>query len=78
VLEVDNLKQIIKELLEGTEERIIARMHAYHEKRMATLDAHQKMMRACLGQTEANTEKIDPGMMQSAEEHQDVPIGVGR
>jgi hypothetical protein len=48
-------------------------MNAYHEKRMAVLVAHQKRMMACLRQTEANTEKIDPGMMHSAEEHQDIP-----
>jgi hypothetical protein len=40
---------------------------------MAMLDAHQKMMIACLGETVANKEKINPGMMQSVEEHQDVP-----
>jgi hypothetical protein len=48
-------------------------MDAFHEKRMAMLEAQQKRMMACLGQTEANTEKIDPEMMQSTEEHQDVP-----
>jgi hypothetical protein len=38
-------------------------------------DAYEKRMMACLGQTEANTEKTeqDTEMIQSAEEHQDVP-----
>jgi hypothetical protein len=51
----------------GRNGRIIASMDAYHEKRMAMFDA-------CLGQAEANTTKTvpDPGMMQSAGEHQDV------
>jgi hypothetical protein len=39
-MEMDNLKQMIKKLLEGTEERIIASMDAYHEKRMAMFDAN--------------------------------------
>jgi hypothetical protein len=55
-------------------QEFLARMDAYHEKRMAILDAHQKRMIACLGETDANTEKINPGMMQSVEEHQEVPI----
>jgi hypothetical protein len=74
-----SMQQIIEILAKAKADRkadkeeILARMDAYHQKRMAMLDAHQKRMRACLGQTEANTEKIDPGMMQSTEEHQDVP-----
>jgi hypothetical protein len=46
----------------------------YHKKRMSMLDAHHKSIMACLGQTEA-TEKTDPDieMMQSAEEHQEIP-----
>jgi hypothetical protein len=41
---------------------------------MAMLDAHQKRMTACFGQTEANTKiEQNPDMMQSAEEHQDMP-----
>jgi hypothetical protein len=37
----------------------------------AMFNVYEKRMMACLGQTEANTEKIeqDPGMMQSMEEH---------
>jgi hypothetical protein len=59
----------------ANQEELLARMDAYHEKRMAKFDAYEKRMVACLGQTEANIEKIeqDPGMMQSVEEHQDVP-----
>jgi hypothetical protein len=39
----------------------------------AMVDACHKEMMACLGKTEANTEKTDPdqGMMQSTEEHQE-------
>jgi hypothetical protein len=33
-----------------------------------------KKLIACLGESDANTEKINPGMMQSVEEHQDVLI----
>jgi hypothetical protein len=42
---------------------------------MAMFDAYEKRMMACLGQTEANKEKTvpDPEMMQSVEEHQEVP-----
>jgi hypothetical protein len=42
---------------------------------MATLDAHHERMMARLGKTEADTEKTepDPGMMQSTEEHQEIP-----
>jgi hypothetical protein len=47
--------------------RMETKIESYHEKRMAMFDAYEKRMMACLGQTEANTEKIeeDPGMMQS-------------
>jgi hypothetical protein len=46
-------------------------MDAYHEKRMAMLDAYEKSIMACLGQAVADTKKIeqDPGMIQSVEEH---------
>jgi hypothetical protein len=41
--------------------------------RMDTMfDAYEKRTMSCLGETDANTEEIDPGMMQSVEEHQDV------
>jgi hypothetical protein len=63
---------MFEQLLAG-QARLLKRMDAYHEERMAMLDAHQKRMTACLGETDANTEKINPGMMQSVEKHQDVP-----
>jgi hypothetical protein len=64
-----------QEKMAADKEDFLARMDAIHEKRMAMLDAHQKRMTACLGEMDANTEKIelDTGMMQSIEEHQDVP-----
>jgi hypothetical protein len=62
-----------QEKMVADKEDFLARMDAFHEKRMAMLEAQQRRMIACLGQTDANTEKMDPGMMQSAEEHQDVP-----
>jgi hypothetical protein len=41
------------------------------------VDAYHERMMACLGKTEADTEKTepDPGMMQSTEEHQEIPKG---
>jgi hypothetical protein len=74
MMEMDNLKQIIKELLEGTEERITTSVHAYHEKRMAMFDAYEKRIMATWN-THTETKKIeqDPEMMQSVEEHQEVP-----
>jgi hypothetical protein len=48
---------------------------AYHKEMMGMLDAHYERMLACLGKTEADTEKTepDPSMMQSIEEHQENP-----
>jgi hypothetical protein len=48
-------------------------IQAYHEEMMAMVDDCHKGMMACLGKTEADTEKLDPdsGMMQSTEEHQE-------
>jgi hypothetical protein len=66
------MQQMFERLLVG-QVRLLKRMDAYHEERMAMSDAHQKRMIAYLGETDANTEKINLGMMQSAEEHQDVP-----
>jgi hypothetical protein len=37
----------------------MARMNAYHKKRMAMFDAYEKSIMACRRQVEANTEKID-------------------
>jgi hypothetical protein len=63
--------------MEEMTERLLAKMAANLEDILARMDAmfdaHRKRTMACLGQTEANTEKIDPGMMQSVEEHKDVP-----
>jgi hypothetical protein len=42
---------------------------------MVMFDAYEKRIMACLEQAEANTEKIDPGMMQLREEHQGIPKG---
>jgi hypothetical protein len=72
-MEMDNLKQMIKELLEGMEKRIIASIHAYHEKRMAMFDAYEKrMMKTCNTHIEIKKIEQDPEMMQSVEEHQDI------
>jgi hypothetical protein len=35
------------------------KMDDYHNKKMVMLDAHHKKTMACLGQTKANTKKID-------------------
>jgi hypothetical protein len=52
-----------------------ANIKAYHEEMMAMVDAYHERMMACLRKTEADTEKTepDPGMMQSVEEHQEIP-----
>jgi hypothetical protein len=44
---------------------------------MAMLDANHERTMACLAKTETDTEKTepDPGMMQSTEEHQEIPKG---
>jgi hypothetical protein len=64
-------KEQIMEFLQVFEKK----WDAYHQKRMSVLDVHHKSIMACLGQKEANTEKtvLDPEMMQSVEEHQEVP-----
>jgi hypothetical protein len=81
----DELKAIMnafQEKLDSIQEKVEARMANFEEKmddyrnkRMAMLDAHHKSIMVSLGQTETNTEKTvpDPEMMQSAEEHRDVP-----
>jgi hypothetical protein len=55
--------------------QMMAFLQLFEEKMMSILDAHHKSLMASLGLTEANTEKIeqDPRMMQSVEEHQDIP-----
>jgi hypothetical protein len=65
----EDLLTKMKEDRKADHEDLLASM----EKRMTMLEAQQKRMMVSLGQTEANTEKIDPRMMQSPEEHQDVP-----
>jgi hypothetical protein len=54
-----------------------AKMDSYHENMMTMVDASHKRMMACLGKTEADTEKTehDPGMMQYTDEHQEIPKG---
>jgi hypothetical protein len=56
-----------QEKMAADKEDFLARMDAIHEKRMAMLDDHQRRMMA--------TKKIEqnPKMMQSVEEHRDVP-----
>jgi hypothetical protein len=70
------MQQMLERLLAGQarfEEKAEADRKADQEDLLARMDAmfetNKKRMMACLGQTEANTEKIDPGMMQSIEEH---------
>jgi molybdopterin-biosynthesis enzyme MoeA-like protein len=66
------IQQMFEQLLAG-QARLLKRMDAYHEERMAMFGAYEKSIIACLREMDANTEKINPGMMQSVEEHQDVP-----
>jgi hypothetical protein len=58
-------------------ECLLATMKTYHEEMMAMVDAYHERMMARLGKTEADTEKTkpNPGMMQSTEEHQEIPKG---
>jgi hypothetical protein len=69
--------QEIVELLLSMQARMKTNRKAYHEKMMAMVDAYHERMMACLGKTKADTEKSepDPGMMQSTEEHQEIPKG---
>jgi hypothetical protein len=62
---------------EANQAEMKADRKAYHEEVMAMLDAQYERRMACLGKTEADTGKTepDPGMMQSTEEHQDIPKG---
>jgi hypothetical protein len=50
-------------------------MDVKHKEMMVMSDARYERMMACLGKTEADTEKTepDPGLMQSTEEHQEIP-----
>jgi hypothetical protein len=69
--------QQIVELLLSMQTKMETNRKAYHEEMMAMVDAHHERMMACLGKTEADTEKTepDPGMMQSTEEHQEMTKG---
>jgi hypothetical protein len=76
-------QQIVKLLLsmqakmDANQERMETNRQANHEEMMAMLDANHERTMACPGKTEADTEKTepDPGMMQSTEEHQEIPKG---
>jgi hypothetical protein len=63
------------ELLLSMKAKMETNRKAYHEEMMAMVDAYHERMMACLGKTEADTEKTDPdpGMMQSTEERQEIP-----
>jgi hypothetical protein len=69
--------QQIVELLLSMQAKMDANIKAYHEEMMAMVDTYQERMMACLGKTEADTEETepDPGMMQTTEEHQEIPKG---
>jgi hypothetical protein len=45
-------------------QELLARMEAYHKKRMAMVDVHQKRMMACLGQMEATDFRVNPEKME--------------
>jgi hypothetical protein len=61
--------------MEMETEQIMAFQLLFEKMVMAMLDAHHTTIMACLGQTEANTEKtvLGPEMMQSVEAHQEIP-----
>jgi hypothetical protein len=63
--------------MDANQERMETNRKTYHEEMMAMLDAYHERMMACLGKTEADKEKTepDPGIMQSTEEHQEIPKG---
>jgi hypothetical protein len=63
--------------MDANQERMETNRKAYHEEMMAMVDAYHERMMACLGKTEGVTEKTepDPGMIQSTEEHQEIPKG---
>jgi hypothetical protein len=69
--------QQIVELLLSMQAKIDTNIKAYHEEMMAMVHAYHEWMMACLQKMEADTEKTkpDPGMMQSIEEHQEIPKG---
>jgi hypothetical protein len=61
--------------MEMETEQMMAFLQLFEKKMLAMLDAHHKSLMASLGLTEANKEKTvqGPEMMQSVEEHQDIP-----
>jgi hypothetical protein len=67
--------QQIVEILLSIQAKMDANIKAYYEEMMAMVDAYHERIMACLRKTEAHTEKTepDPGMMQSVEEHQEIP-----
>jgi hypothetical protein len=69
--------QQILELVLFMQAKMETNRKAYHVQMMAMVDAYHEWTMACLGKTEADTEKTepDPGMMQSTEEHQEIPKG---
>jgi hypothetical protein len=74
-------REILQETMKTNQDVLIKtvkeEIQAYHEEMMAMVDTCHKGMMACLGKTEADTEKTDadPGMMQSTEVHQEIPKG---
>jgi hypothetical protein len=51
--------QQILEMLKAMQEEMKANRKAYNEDMIAMLDAHLQRMMACLGKTEADTEKTE-------------------
>jgi hypothetical protein len=66
-----DLKKIMAKIRAETD-TIRAETKAIHERRMAKLDAYQERMMA---HREATETKLDPGLMQSTEKHQEIPKG---
>jgi hypothetical protein len=73
----EKLRETMKTNQDDLIKTVKEEIQAYHEEMMAMLDANHERTMACLGKTEADTEKTepDPGMMQSTEEHQEIPNG---
>jgi hypothetical protein len=69
--------QQIVELLLSMQAKMETNRKAYHEEMMAMINAYHERMMACLRKTKADREKTEPnpGMMQSTEEHQEIPKG---
>jgi hypothetical protein len=71
---MDTNTRALRETMKSNQDDLI---RTVKEEMRAMVDACHKEMMACLGKTEADTEKTepDPGMMQSTEEHQEIPKG---